>query len=182
MVRHERNIRCSVCGKTYFDPIAAQKVRTRYYCLFSRGAVSNSSQHARKHPAPVVPQLPGNVGVQRTTGMSMNVGDTRTLYTSLPPQRAQPNPAVHVRPSTTTTVVGNPHVAARPSRTQEQPAAVQKVRFSFSRRIHVAALMSRFYQKKWTLHCSLCPHRPNFRSGWHLNTVPRLVTLRSMTN
>lgn len=53
MAKNKKNIYCTVCGKRYFDPIAAQIVRTyntAIQFLAERFMTSDILQHARKHP------------------------------------------------------------------------------------------------------------------------------------
>ncbi|KAF9649602.1 hypothetical protein BDM02DRAFT_1776521 [Thelephora ganbajun] len=84
MVKYERNIFCTVCGKKIQQPLVF-----------------------------VVPQPLGTVGIQSTMSPSINASGTGAVYPSSPSQHPPPNPAVHMRPNAPGIALGIPQSTRR---------------------------------------------------------------------
>jgi len=101
MVKQERNIYCTICGRTYVDPVAAQNHLQKHNVGAQQAFVT------------VVPQFPrSTVGAQQTmTSLITTTGATDAAHTLSLPSHARPNPSGDVRRNTRDTT---PQVAAPP--------------------------------------------------------------------
>ncbi|KAF9779528.1 hypothetical protein BJ322DRAFT_1113333 [Thelephora terrestris] len=96
--KQERNIHCTLCGKAYFDPVAAKR-------------------HAKKHHvraqlalALVAPQS----AAAKPKGRTLLSSDPCPVRLPSSSQHAPPNPSVHMRPSARDIVLNIRQVAAPP--------------------------------------------------------------------
>jgi len=110
MVKQGRNIHCTVCGKTYVDPIAAQ-------------------DHARKHPRtqqPLVMVVPKPPGIQSTINQSVTAEGTGQVNPSSS-QHPPPNQSAHERPNVGETSHGIPQVTSLPKAAKQKARAKPKI-------------------------------------------------------